>query len=321
MPSLSYIAALNQALRDEMARDERVCVFGEDVSLGITGITKGLAEVHGIGRVVDTPLSEQAFTSLATGAAIAGQRPVVEFQIPSLLYLVFEQIANQAHKFSLMTGGQASVPVTYLVPGSGSRSGMAGQHSDHPYSLLAHVGIKTAVPATPSDAYGLLLSAIREPDPVAVFAPTLLMGASEEIDGDLDAVPLGSARVHREGTDVTVVAVGHLVPVALQVAAELAGEASVEVIDPRTVYPVDWETLGKSITRTGRLVVIDDSNRMCGFGAEIAATAVEEFGLTAPPKRLSRPDGAVIPYALNLDHALLPDALGLTEAIRAVLRP
>ncbi|WP_033337745.1 alpha-ketoacid dehydrogenase subunit beta [Catenuloplanes japonicus] len=321
MPSLSYVAAVNRALRDEMARDERVCVLGEDVSQGITGLTKGLAAVYGTDRVVDMPLSEQAFTSLATGAAIAGQRPVVEFQIPSLLYLVFEQIANQAHKFSLMTGGQAAVPVTYLFPGSGSRSGMAGQHSDHPYSLLAHVGIKTAVPSTPSDAYGLLLSAIREPDPVAVFAPTLLMGASEEIDDDdLEAVPLGSARVCREGTDVTVVAVGHLVPVALQVAEGMAGEASVEVIDPRTVYPVDWETLGKSITRTGRLVVIDDSNRMCGFGAEIVATAVEEFGLTVPPVRLSRPDGAVIPYALNLDHALLPDGRGLAGAIRAVLR-
>ncbi|MGB3441066.1 MAG: transketolase C-terminal domain-containing protein [Actinophytocola sp.] len=320
MAPLGYVAALNKALLDEMANDERVCVFGEDVQVGLTGITKGLAEAYGTGRVVDTPLSEQAFTSLATGAAIAGQRPVVEFQIPSLLYLVFEQIANQAHKFSLMTGGQASVPVTYLVPGSGSRSGMAGQHSDHPYSLFAHVGVKTVVPATPSDAYGLLLSALREPDPVVVFAPTLLMGAAEELDGDPVAVPLGSARVHREGTDVTVVAVGHLLPIALQVAAELEAEASIEVIDPRTVYPVDWVTLGESIAKTGRLVVIDDSNRMCGFGAEIAATAAEEFALTVPPKRLSRPDGAVIPYALALDHALLPNAAQLTDAIRAVLK-
>lgn len=320
MPPLGYVAALHQALHDEMAREERVCVFGEDVRVGITGITKGLAEAYGTDRVIDTPLSEQAFTSMATGAAIAGQLPVVEFQIPSLLYLVFEQIANQAHKFSLMTGGQANVPVTYLVPGSGSRSGMAGQHSDHPYSLFAHVGVKTVVPATAGDAYGLLLAAMREPDPVAVFAPTLLMGTAEEIDGDPGAVPLGSARVHREGTDVTVVAVGHLVPVALQVAAELEGEASVEVVDPRTVYPVDWVTIGESIARTGRLVVIDDSNRMCGFGAEIAATAAEEFALAVPPKRLSRPDGAVIPYALDLDHALLPNAAQLTDAIRAVLK-
>ncbi|MGV9772533.1 alpha-ketoacid dehydrogenase subunit beta [Streptosporangium sp. NPDC003464] len=320
MAPLAYITALHQALRDEMARDERVCVLGEDVRLGLTGITQGLAQAYGPERVVDMPLSEQGFTSLATGAAMAGQRPVVEFQIPSLLYLVFEQIANQAHKFSLMTGGQVSVPVTYLVPGSGSRSGMAGQHSDHPYSLFAHVGVKTVVPATPSDAYGLLVSAMRDPDPVAVFAPTMLMGTAEEVTGELGPVPLGSARVHREGTDVTVVAVGHLVPTALQVAAELAGEVSIEVVDPRTVYPVDWATLGDSVAKTGRLVVMDDSNRMCGLGGEILATAAEEYALVAPPKRVSRPDGAVIPYALALDHALLPSAAQLTEAVRAVLK-
>ncbi|MEU3168910.1 transketolase C-terminal domain-containing protein [Streptosporangium sp. NPDC006930] len=320
MAHLTYIAALNQALRDEMGRDERVFVLGEDVRLGLTGITSGLATAYGEDRVVDMPLSEQGFTSLATGAAMAGQRPVVEYQIPSLLYLVFEQIANQAHKFSLMTGGQVSVPVTYLVPGSGSRSGMAGQHSDHPYSLFAHVGIKTVVPATPSDAYGLLLSAIRDPDPVAVFAPTLLMGTAEEITGEPGPVPLGSARVHREGTDVTVVAIGHLVQTALQVAAELADEVSIEVVDPRTVYPIDWATLGASVAKTGRLVVMDDSNRACGLGGEILATAAEEFALVAPPKRVSRPDGAVIPYALALDHALLPSARQLTEALRAVLK-
>jgi len=320
MAHLTYIAALNQALRDEMGRDERVFVLGEDVRLGLTGITSGLAAAYGEDRVVDMPLSEQGFTSLATGAAMAGQRPVVEYQIPSLLYLVFEQIANQAHKFSLMTGGQVSVPVTYLVPGSGSRSGMAGQHSDHPYSLFAHVGIKTVVPATPSDAYGLLLSAIRDPDPVAVFAPTLLMGTAEEITGEPGPVPLGSARVHREGTDVTVVAIGHLVQTALQVAAELADEVSIEVVDPRTVYPIDWATLGASVAKTGRLVVMDDSNRACGLGGEILATAAEEFALVAPPKRVSRPDGAVIPYALALDHALLPSARQLTEALRAVLK-
>jgi pyruvate dehydrogenase E1 component beta subunit len=148
-----------------------VCVFGEDVGAGMAGLTLGLQARFGPDRVVDLPLSEQAFTSLALGAALAGRRPVVEFQIPSLLFLVFEQIANQAHKISLMTGGQAAAPVTYVVPGSGSREGWAGQHSDHPYSLFAHVGVKTLVPATPADAYGLLTSAIRDPDPVVVFAP------------------------------------------------------------------------------------------------------------------------------------------------------
>ncbi|MDP9863657.1 alpha-ketoacid dehydrogenase subunit beta [Streptosporangium brasiliense] len=320
MAPLAYITALHQALRDEMARDERVCVLGEDVRLGLTGITQGLAQAYGPERVVDMPLSEQGFTSLATGAAMAGQRPVVEFQIPSLLYLVFEQIANQAHKFSLMTGGQVSVPVTYLVPGSGSRSGMAGQHSDHPYSLFAHVGSRPWCRRRRRTPTGCWCPRCATPDPVAVFAPTMLMGTAEEVTGELGPVPLGSARVHREGTDVTVVAVGHLVPTALQVAAELAGEVSIEVVDPRTVYPVDWATLGESVAKTGRLVVMDDSNRMCGLGGEILATAAEEYALVAPPKRVSRPDGAVIPYALALDHALLPSAAQLTEAVRAVLK-
>src|SRR5581483_654751 len=144
--------------------------------------TAGLLKRFGPERVLDTPLSEQAFTSFATGAALAGLRPVIEFQIPSLLFLAFEQIANQAHKFSLMTGGQAKVPVTYLLPSSGSRGGWAGQHSDHPYSLFAHVGVKTVVPATPTDAYGLLVSAIRDDDPVILFAPAGAVDQREDVD-------------------------------------------------------------------------------------------------------------------------------------------
>src|SRR5439155_12151019 len=272
-------------------------------------------------RIVDTPLSEQGFTSFATGAAMAGLRPVIEFQIPSLLFLVFEQIANQAHKLALMTGGQTAVPVTYLVPGSGSRTGWAGQHSDHPYSLFAHVGVKTVVPATPSDAYGLLTAAIRDDDPVVVFAPSGAMGVREDVDfATLAPVPLGQARVHRDGTDVTVVAVGHLVHTALAVAGQLAGEVSVEVFDPRTLYPFDWPALAASLDRTGRLVVIDDSNRSCGIGAEILATAAEEMRLVAPPRRVTRPDGAVLPFALELDAACQPGADQLVTAIREVMK-
>jgi pyruvate dehydrogenase E1 component beta subunit len=271
--------------------------------------------------VVDTPLSEQAFTSMATGAALCGLRPVIEFQIPSLLFLTFEQIANQAHKMSLMTGGQVSVPVTYVVPGSGSREGWAGQHSDHPYSIFAHVGVKTAVPATPVDAYGLLVSAIRDDDPVVVFAPAGAMAVRDDVDAQmLQPVPFGQARIHREGSDVTVVAVGHLVHDALAVAAELADEISVEVFDPRTVYPFDWAGLAASVGKTGRLVVIDDSNRSCGLGGEVIATVAEEMQLAAPPKRVTRPDGAVLPFALELDRAVQPGRDQLTAAIRTVMK-
>nr|BEK70390.1 alpha-ketoacid dehydrogenase subunit beta [Kitasatospora purpeofusca] len=317
---LSYTKALNRALADELDGDPSVCVFGEDIGAGMAGPTLGLLDRFGPERIVDTPLSEQAFTAMAVGAALAGRRPVLEFQIPSLLFLVFEQLVNQAHKFSLMSGGQAGVPLTCLVPGSGSRSGWAGQHSDHPYSLFAHSGVKTVVPATPTDAYGLLRSAIQDPDPVVVFAPAAALPVRETVTWNLAPVPLGRARVHREGSDVTVVAVGHLVHDALAVAEELAGEISVEVLDPRTLYPFDWDALGASLERTGRLVVIDDSNRSCGIGAEVLATAAEEFRLTAPPRRITRPDGTVLPFAPELDRALQPDREQLRHALRAVMK-
>jgi acetoin:2,6-dichlorophenolindophenol oxidoreductase subunit beta len=316
---LSYTKALNRALADALAADPAVCVFGEDVGAGLAGPTLGLQARFGADRVVDTPLSEQAFVSLAVGAALSGRRPVVELQIPSLLFLVFEQLANQAHKFSLMSGGQAAVPLTCLVPASGSREGWAGQHSDHPYSLFAHVGIKTAVPATPADAYGILAAAIQDDDPTVVFAPARAMAVREDITEALVPVPLGRARVHRPGTDVTVVAVGHLVQDALAVAAELAPEISVEVLDPRTLHPFDWDALERSLARTGRLVVADDSNRTCGIGAEVLATAAERMRLTAPPRRVTRPQGAVLPFALGLDRALQPGAAQLADAVRSVL--
>ncbi|MEV0531620.1 transketolase C-terminal domain-containing protein [Kitasatospora sp. NPDC050463] len=320
MTRLSYTKALNRALADELTDDPEVCVFGEDIGAGLAGPTLGLLDRFGPERIVDTPLSEQAFTAMAIGAALAGRRPVIEFQIPSLLFLVFEQLVNQAHKFSLMTGGQAGVPLTCVVPGSGSRDGWAGQHSDHPYSLFAHAGVKTVVPATPTDAYGLLRSAVRDPDPVVVFAPAAALAVRETVTWALEPIPLGSARVHRAGTDVTLVAVGHLVHDALAVAEELADEISVEVLDPRTLHPFDWAALAASLERTGRLVVVDDSNRSCGIGAEVLATAAEEMRLIAPPRRITRPDGAVLPFAPALDRALQPGREQLRAALRAVMK-
>jgi pyruvate dehydrogenase E1 component beta subunit len=320
MPKLSYLKALNRALGDELERDDAVFLLGEDVRVAASNLTAGLFGRFGPDRVLDTPLSEQGFTNFATGAALAGLRPVIEFQIPSLLFLVFEQIVNQAHKFSLMTGGQCRVPVTYVVPGSGSRTGWAGQHSDHPYSLFAHVGVKTVVPATPADAYGLLVTAIRDDDPVVVFAPAAALPVRDDVDlGALAPVPLGVGRVAREGTDVTVVALGHLVHDALAVADELAPNVSVEVFDPRTVYPFDVAGLAASVARTRRLVVVDDSNRTSGFAAEVLAVAAERFDLVAPPRRVTRPDGAVLPFALALDRAVQPGREQLVEAVRAVM--
>jgi acetoin:2,6-dichlorophenolindophenol oxidoreductase subunit beta len=319
MARLRYQQALAKALRDEMLRDPAVFVVGEDVRESLRGVTKGLAAELGDDRVLDTPISEQAFTGFATGAALAGRRPVVEYQIPALLYIAFEQIVNQSHKLRLMTGGQARVPVTYLIPGSGARLGLAGQHSDHPYTFLVHAGVKTVLPATAYDAYGLLVAAIRDDDPVAVFAPAAVLGLRDEVPEEAYTVELGRGRIHREGTDVTVVAVGHLVQEALAVAAEVENDVSVEVFDPRSLLPFDWVLLGESLAKTGRLVVYDDSNRSAGLAAEIVATAAEDLNLQAPPKRVTRAD-APVPFALDLERAVLPRRDALERAIRAVVR-
>jgi acetoin:2,6-dichlorophenolindophenol oxidoreductase subunit beta len=317
MAVLRYQAALAKALRDEMVRDETVFFLGEDVRHALRGVSKGLAAEFGDDRVLDTPISEQAFTGFATGAALAGYRPVVEFQIPALLYVAFEQIVNQAQKLRLMSGGQAAVPVTYLVPGSGARLGLAAQHSDHPYTYFVHAGVKTVVPATADDAYGLLAAAVRDDDPVIVFAPAAVLGTRAEVPDEPFVTPLGRGTIRRSGTDVTVVAVGHLVHTALQVAEALAPEISVEVFDPRTLYPFDWELLGDSVARTGSLVVYDDSNRSAGIAAEIVATAAEELELRTRPIRVTRGD-APIAFALELERAVLPSEGQLTAAIRGL---
>ncbi|MGZ8693673.1 MAG: alpha-ketoacid dehydrogenase subunit beta [Gaiellaceae bacterium] len=317
MALLRYQAALVKALRDEMTRDDSVFVLGEDVRQSLRGVSKGLLAEFGDERVLDTPISEQAFTGFATGAALAGFRPVVEFQIPALLYVAFEQIVNQAQKLRLMSGGQAAVPVTYLVPGSGARLGLAAQHSDHPYTYFVHAGVKTVVPATADDAYGLFVAAIRDDDPVVVFAPAAVLGLRADVPDEPFVTPLGQGTIRRTGTDVTVVAVGHLVHVALQVAEALAPEVSVEVFDPRTLYPFDWSLLSDSVERTGALVVFDDSNRSAGFAAEIVATAAEEMTLRSRPRRVTRGD-APISFAVELERSVLPSEGQLIDAIRSL---
>lgn len=318
MARVRYLQALNRALRDQMSADPSVFVLGEDVGQSLRGVTKGLLTEFGPDRIIDTPISEQAFCGFAMGAALTGHRPVVEFQIPSLTYVAWDQIVNQAQKFRFMTGGQAAVPVTYLIPGSGARRGLAGQHSDHPYPMFIQAGVKTVVPATASDAYGLFTSAIRDDDPVAVFAPAAVLGKKDELADEPEAIPLGSGRIHRQGTDVTVVAIGHLVHDVLALADEMEGECSIEVLDPRTLLPFDWPLLQESLARTGRLVVYDDSNRSCGFAAEILATAAERGWLSVPPKRVTRAD-VPVPFSQVLEPAMLPSPEHLRAAIGTVL--
>lgn len=320
MPKVSYLKAFNRALGDEMAHDPAVFVLGEDVRLGLTGTTPGLVERFGPDRVLETPISEQGFTGFATGAAMAGLRPVVEYQNPSALILAYEQIANQANKFSIASGGQFKVPATYLMPTSGVKSGWGAYHTGHWYAAFAHAGVKIVVPATPSDAYGLLRSAIRDDDPVVVLGPYQVHQVREILEtADLKPEPLGVGRVHRAGDEVTVVAIGHLVHDAIAVADQLAGDVSVEVFDPRTLWPFDWDGLAASLDKTGRLIVVDDSGRFAGISGEIVATAAEEMRLIARPLRITQPDGAVAGVAPEFDLALQPNRDQLARAIRQVL--
>ena len=319
MARVRYIEALSRGLRDEMTVDPRVVVLGEDVRQSLRRITFNLAAEFGQHRVIDTPLAEQAATGFATGAALMGWRPVLEFQVPSLLYVAFDQVVNQAQKLSLMTGGQARVPVTYVFPGSGARLGLAGQHSDHPYAILAQAGVKTVVPATPADAYALFRAAIRDDDPVAIFAPAALLGYREELGDEIAPVALGSGRIHRPGTDITLVAIGHLVPIALAAADDLAAAGiSVEVFDPRSIYPFDWDLLRASLAKTGRLVVADDTGKTCGIAAEVIATVAESMRLRSAPRRVTRAD-VTVPFAPVLERAVLPDKEAIMAAVRGVI--
>lgn len=321
MRQIRYIEALTEALREEMRRDAKVVLLGEDVRHSLRGITKGLLDEFGPDRIFDTPISEAAFTGLATGAAMAGMRPIVEYQINALLFVAFDQLVDQAQKLRYMMGGQGKIPVTYLVAASGARRGLAGQHSDHPYPLLAHMGMKVVMPTTPRDAKGLLKTAIREDDPVAFFAPSALMPVKGPVPDEEYLIPLGQAWVARVGADLTIVAVGPLVPEALHCAETLAAEGiSAEVVDPRSLLPLDKETMLASVRKTGRVVLFDDSNRTCGYAAELAAIIAEEAweSLRAPVRRLTRAD-VPVPFSLPLEAYVLPSRDRLLLECRALL--
>lgn len=321
MRQLRYLQAMNEAYHQVMGEDESVMIIGEDIRGGIRGETKGLHGAFGDLRVLDTPISEAAFTGFATGAALAGLRPIVQFQVPSLIYVAFDQLVNQAAKMRLMLGGQANLPITYTLMVSGSRGGNAGQHSDNPYPYLLHAGFKVVCPSNAYDAKGLMIQAIREDDPVVFIASAMSLPQRGPVPEEIYAVPFGCGDVKREGSDVTVIAIGHLVPEALAVAERLSQEKniSVEVWDPRSLLPLDREGLLKSVKKTGRVVIYDDTNRTCGFAAELSAIIGElAFSfLKAPIKRVTRAD-VPMPFNLALEAAVLPKPQQLEAAILSV---
>jgi acetoin:2,6-dichlorophenolindophenol oxidoreductase subunit beta len=291
MRRLRYLQALNEALHAEFARDPSVLLLGEDVRGNMRGEARGLYQKFGGERVRDCPISEAAFTGFATGAAMAGLRPVVEYQIPSLVYIAFDQLVNQAAKIRFMTGGQTKVPVTYLVMATGAKGNTAGQHSDNPYAYLVQAGMKVIIPSSPADMRGLAVAAIQDDDPVAIICPAALLGMRGDVDDDPEPIDLGVGETKREGEDVTVIAVGHLVGVALAVADEMASRGiSLHVWDPRTLLPLDRDGALSAVRKTGRVVILDDSGPMCGYGSELSAFIAEYAfdSLRSPIRRISR---------------------------------
>ncbi len=321
MRTVMYIQAIQEALREEMRRDESVFVIGEDVRAALMGTTAGLLDEFGQKRVVDTPISEAGFTGLGIGAAMAGLRPVVEYEINTLQYVAMDQLTNQMARLRYMMGGQRNIPVTVRVVGAGS-SGAAAQHSDSTWAQLIHIGLKVVVPSTPYDVKGLLKTAIRADDPVVIYEPVHLYGTKGEIPEDEFLVPLGVADVKRVGSDVTVVATGHFVREALKAAEEMAQThgLSVEVVDPRTLYPLDIETIVKSVRKTGHLVVVDDGYRFCSFASEVAAIVSEEAfdALKAPIRRVTRPM-VPVPFSPPLLQAVTPTGTHIAGAIAMVV--
>jgi 2-oxoisovalerate dehydrogenase E1 component len=320
---ITMAEALNEALRQEMERDARVFVMGEDVGLigGIFGVTRGLRDAFGAERVRDTPISEATFVGAGVGAAVAGMRPVVELQIFDFVAMTMDQVVNQAAKFRYMLGGGPTVPLVIRGPqGGGIR--LAAQHSQSLEAWFTHVpGLVVVAPSTPYDAKGLLTAAIRDDNPVIFLEHKALYPARGAVPEPPYAIPLGVADVKRAGTDVTVVATQAMVPRALAAAAELEKDSiSVEVIDPRTLVPLDEETIVNSVRKTGRLVIAHEAVKRGGFGAEVAALVAEKAldYLDAPIVRVAA-RAVPMPYNDNLERATIPSQDDIATAVRMLL--
>jgi pyruvate/2-oxoglutarate/acetoin dehydrogenase E1 component len=331
---LSFRQSINEALAQEMARDPRVVLMGEDVSGGTgspgeqdawggpLGVTKGLYGKFGPTRVLDTPISESGFVGAAIGAATAGLRPVAELMFVDFMGVCFDQIFNQAAKLRYMFGGKATTPVVIRTMfGGGFRA--AAQHSQCLYSIFTHIpGLKCVVPSSPYEAKGLLIQAIRDDDPVIFFEHKMLYDVEEEVPEGAYTIPFGEANILRDGKDATIVAIGRMVSLALQAAQTLAKEGiQCEVIDPRTTSPLDIDTIVESVENTGRLVVVDESHPRCNMATDIAAQVAEAAfdALTAPIRMVTGPHTPV-PFSPALEDLYLPSADKIAAAVRLTTR-
>jgi pyruvate/2-oxoglutarate/acetoin dehydrogenase E1 component len=330
--TISYREAINEALAQEMERDERVIVMGEDNAGGagspgdddawggVLGVTKGLYHKFP-GRVLDTPISESAFIGAAIGAATRGMRPVAELMFIDFMGVCFDQIFNQAAKFRYMFGGKAVTPVVIrTMYGAGLRA--AAQHSQALYPIFTHIpGLKVVVPSSPYEAKGLLAQSIRDDDPVIFCEHKLMYDTTGEVPEESYTIPFGEANVAREGGDLTIVAIGRMVNVALEAAEQLASSGiEAEVIDPRTTSPLDTDTILESVEATGRLVVVDEATPRCNMATDISATVAQEaFGALQAPSQMVTAPHTPVPFADTLEDMFMPDAQKVANAAKAAV--
>jgi pyruvate dehydrogenase E1 component beta subunit len=334
MPKKSYRQAINEALRQEMERDPRVVIMGEDIAGGLgapgeddawggpLGVTKGLEPKFGRDRVLDTPITESAFIGAAVGAAATGLRPVAELMFVDFMGVCFDQIFNQAAKFRYMFGGKATTPlVVRTMYGAGFRA--ASQHSQCLYPLFTHIpGLKCVLPSNPYEAKGLLIQAIRDDDPCIFFEHKALYDMDADVPDEPYAIPFGEANVVREGDDVTIVAFGRMVNQAIAAADALKKKGiSATVVDPRTTSPLDTETIVETIEETGRLVVVDEAHPRCSMATDIAALAASRCfdALKAPVQQVTAPH-APVPFSPALEDIYIPSVERIVAAAETAMK-
>ncbi len=322
---ITYLEALREALQQEMRRDERVILLGEDIGVygGAFGVTLGLLQEFGEERVIDTPISELCIAGAAIGAAMVGLRPVGEIMFMDFITLASEQLVNQAAKIHFMFGGETSVPLVIRTP-AGSGTGAAAQHSQSLENWFVHTpGIKVVAPTTPYDAKGLLIAAIRDPNPVLFVEHKLLYKTKGQVPEELYEIPLGTAEIKRPGKDLTIIATTIMVKRSIEVAEILAAEGiDVEVIDPRTLKPLDKDTLIQSVIKTGKVLIVHEACKTGGYGGELAGVIAESEAfdyLEAPIVRLAGRD-IPIPYNRNLEAHTVPQVEDIIEAARSLAK-
>ncbi len=323
MSRKKYAVAIRDVIQHEMRRDENTFVMGEDIAEqgGIFGCTRGLLEEFGAERVRNTPISEAGFIGAGIGASLTGMRPIVELMYMDFTYVAMDMILNQAAKIRYMYGGKATLPL--VIRGQqGVGRGNAGTHSQSVEAFFTHIpGLKVAMPSTPADAAGLLRTAIRDDNPIMFFEHKALYATSGEVPDDPDfSIPFGKAAVMREGADATVIATSLMVSRALEAAEKLAEEGiEVEVIDPRTILPLDIDTMVTSVKKTGRALVVHEAHRTMGIGAEIASELTEKafVYLDAPVSRLGA-KACTLPFNLTLENAVVPSVDDITAGVRAI---